>query len=574
MERWSLRDLLGLSIGAMAAVARGRFFVSELSAQAPTIRSNTFLQTAFGALDDFVRDYMRAMDAPGMTLAIANRDGIVRIATYGFADLERRAAVQPDQLFEIGSITKSFVAIAILQLAEEKKIDLHRPIRDFMPWLKVESRFEPITVHHLLTHTSGLPESLSCLLSDPAASLHPRYAPGQHFLYCNLAYQALGYLLWQVDRRPFAEAIRQRILTPIGMTSTEPVISGDTRRREPRSYNAWLDDRPFVPGAPLKPAPPLIIDDAAGSIASTPRDMGLYIQMLANRGRAGSRRILADESFAQMIAPHAKAEVFGAGVSYGYGLMIDRLDGHTIVRHTGGMVSFASAMQIDLDEGVGVFASINAMQGFRPNPVAQYALELMRAANARHSPPPPAAIATPQTIPNAADYGGVFTSPSGKRLEFVAQNHSLSLLAADRKLPVEISGGQLVVHDDELGRWALNFQRDKGEGSPVTDLIHGREWYAGAQYSGPREFHEPPEWRAYTGHYHNDSPLSGGFRVVSVKGRLWIDGVIPLEPAGVGVFWLNDPPYNPGRIEFFNRIGDVCMQAKLSGEDFWRAMIA
>src|SRR6185436_16415573 len=157
---------------------------------------------------------------------------------------------------------------------------------------------------------------------------------------------------------------------------------GAARRREPRSYNAWLDDRPFVPGAPLKPAPPLIMDNAAGCITSTPHDMGLYIQMLANRGMARAR-VLSDRSFELMTAPHIKADAIGPGVSYGYGLMIDSLDGHKVVRHTGGMVSFASAMQIDVDEGVGAFASINAMQGYRPNPVAQYALTLMRAANAR-----------------------------------------------------------------------------------------------------------------------------------------------------------------------------------------------
>jgi CubicO group peptidase (beta-lactamase class C family) len=572
---WTRRDMLGLSMGAVAGLSSSRFLVTELAAQAQTDRTRPALQNAFRALDDFVRDYMRAMDAPGMTLVIADRQGIVRVATYGFADLDRHAPVLQDQLFEIGSITKSIVAVAVLQLAEEKKIDLHRPIRELMPWLKVESRFAPITVHHLLTHTSGLPESLNFLLSDPAAALHPRYAPGEHFVYCNLAYQALGYLVWQVDGRPFADAIRERILKPIGMTSTEPVISGETRRHEPRSYNPWLEDRPFVPGASLKPAAPLIMDDAAGCVASTPHDMGLYIQMLANHGRAGQHRVLSEESFARMVAPHAKADVFGPGVSYGYGLMIDRLDDHAVARHTGGMVSFASAMQIDLDDGVGVFASINAMQGYRPNPVAQYALRLMRAANAGHALPAPPAIDTPQTVPGAADYAGVFTSPSGRQLEFVAQERSLFVRADGRRLQVENNGGQLAVRDDTLGRWMFNFQREKGDGSPVTDLIHGSDWYAGPRYSGPREFPDPPAWRAYAGHYRNDSPWSGSMRIVSVKGRLWIDGVTPLEPAdGDGVFWLNDPPYNPGRIEFFNPIGGVCMQAKLSGQDFWRAMIA
>src|SRR5262249_19998584 len=291
---------------------------------------------------------MRAMSAPGMTLVISGRPdqgGILRIATYGFADVERSVPVRADQLFEIGSITKSFVALAVLQLAEEGKIDLHRPIAEFMPWLRVEPGFRPITVHHLLTHSSGLPESLTFLLSDPNAKLRPRYHPGEHFLYCNLGYQALGYLLWQADGRPFADVVRERILRPLGMTSTVALLDGETRRREPRSYNPWIDDRPFVPGAPLKPAPPLIMDNAAGCIASAPHDMGLYVQMLANRGSSGSQgsRVVSERGFELMTTPHIKADALGPSVSYGYGLMIDALDGHKVVRHTGGMVSFASA---------------------------------------------------------------------------------------------------------------------------------------------------------------------------------------------------------------------------------------
>jgi CubicO group peptidase (beta-lactamase class C family) len=554
-------------------LAASGFVVTELQAQPRRSTTGKTLEPGFRALDQFVRSYMRAMDAPGMTLVVADRGGVLRVATYGFSDIDRAAPVDVNQLFEIGSITKSFVAIAVLQLADEKKIDLDRPIAEFMPWLKVESSFAPITVHHLLTHTSGLPESLNCLLSDPNVKFHTRYAPGEHFTYCNLGYQALGYLLWQMDGRPFADVIRERILRPLRMDSTEPVITGDTRRREPRSYNAFLDDRPFIPGARLKPAPSLIMDNAAGCIASTPHDMGRYIQMLANRGKGERGPVVSDSGFELMTRPHTKAEPFGPGASYGYGLMIDTLDGHKVVRHTGGMVSFASAMQIDLDERVGAFASINAMQGYRPNPVAQYALSVMRALNHGQALPPPPELTTAATIPNAADFAGTFTSPSGMKMEFAAEAKALFLLQDGKKLQVDTNGAQLVVRDLALGHWPLNFQREKGPGSPVTDLVHGPDWYVGQRYTGTRDVTYPAAWEAYAGHYRNDSPWYGSLRVVKAKGRLWIDGVVPLEPAGDAIFWLNEPPYNPGRVEFFNRIGGKCMQARLSGEDFWRVMV-
>lgn len=567
---WTRRELLSTSLRAGIGLAAGHFVVTELDAQ--PAQSRTALDPVFAALNGFVERYMRTMDAPGMTFVLADGTGVLRTVAYGFSHITTRVPITTDHLFEIGSISKSFVAIAVLQLAEEGKIGLHRPIAEFMPWLRVESGFPPITVHHLLSHSSGLPEGLNCLLSDPNARLHPRYAPGEHFFYCDLAYQALGHLIWQADGRTFAEAVRERILRPLGMNATDPVITGDTRAKEPRSYNALFDDRPFIPGAPLKPAPPLIMDDAAGCIASTAHDMGLYIQALINRGRGAQKAVLSAKSFDLMTTPHIKAEEFGPGVSYGYGIAIDQLDGHTVIRHAGGMVSFASAMQIDMDEGVGAFASINAMQGYRPNPVVQYALKLMRAAKAGQQLPPAPDVTTPATIPNAKDFAGTYTSLGGKKLEFIADGTSLFLVSAGTRVQVEGTAGQLAVRDPELGRYYLNFQREKGPESPVTDLIHGPDWYAGVRYTGPRDFTYPRNWDAYTGHFRNDNPWDGSFRVYKAKGKLWLDGVVPLEPISEGVFWLNDPIHNPSRIEFFTPIAGKCMQSKVSGEDFWRVM--
>jgi len=124
------------------------------------------------ALDTFVARYMKAMNAPGMTLALARREGTARIATFGFSDLESQKAVTPDHLFQVGSITKSFVALTCLQLHDEGKLDLERPILEYLPWLPIVAKQGAITPHHLLTHTSGLPNALGLLMSDPATSRH------------------------------------------------------------------------------------------------------------------------------------------------------------------------------------------------------------------------------------------------------------------------------------------------------------------------------------------------------------------------------------------------------------------
>jgi CubicO group peptidase (beta-lactamase class C family) len=104
------------------------------------------------ALDRFIAGYCEAMNAPGLTLGLAGAEGPLRAASYGYADLAAKIPVSPSHLFEIGSITKSFVALVILQLHEEGKVDLQAPIHGYLPWLAMETDFGDILIHHLLTH--------------------------------------------------------------------------------------------------------------------------------------------------------------------------------------------------------------------------------------------------------------------------------------------------------------------------------------------------------------------------------------------------------------------------------------
>ncbi|MFN2411458.1 MAG: serine hydrolase domain-containing protein, partial [Pyrinomonadaceae bacterium] len=276
----SRRSLISLAAQATLVAGAGKFFVSESVGQ--NAKAGAKYRGAYEVLDGFVKQYMREMNSPGMTTVLANRDGVLRSASYGFSDLERGLKVKPEHLFHIGSISKSFTAIVILQLREEGKIDLHKPILAYLPWLKIETKFAPINVHHLLTHSAGLPGNVPIFLSDPAAKHTAAYAPGEHFHYCNLGYDMLGKLISTLDKRTYGESIRKRILGPLGMNATEPIINSDIRDRTARNYFAYHDDRPYLRDGKLAEAPQLIFEKGSGSIASTPKDMGLYISMIAN----------------------------------------------------------------------------------------------------------------------------------------------------------------------------------------------------------------------------------------------------------------------------------------------------
>ncbi|HLY61889.1 MAG TPA: serine hydrolase domain-containing protein [Terriglobia bacterium] len=562
---------MNLGVRAVAVSAAGKFVVIESNAQSTA----SSYAGVFTHLDTFIEQYMRDMNSPGMTLVMADRDGVQRVATYGFSDVDSKIGVRPDEFFQIGSISKSFVANCLLQLRQEGKLDLNKPVTEYLPWFRIESAFEPITVHHLLTHTSGLPGNSPLFLSDPSQKHRAAYAPGQIFHYCNMAYVALGHLLWTLDKRPLPDVLRKRIFEPLGMTQSEPSITLDIRPKTARNYCVFQNDRPYSRHGRISEAPAIVLTDGSGCVSSTPRDMGLYIQMIANHGQGPGTRLLSEESFDLFSKAHVKAEEFGPTASYGYGIAVDTLDGHRIVRHTGGMVSFASALQVDIDEGVGAFASINAMQGYRPNPVVQYSIQLMRAARGKKPLPSMPPSNSPTEIENAADYAGTYQCDDGRKLELVAESQQLSLLHEGKRIALEGLGTDtFIVGDPAFERFPLVFSRAdaKDPKSSVVDAGWGNDWYTNSKYKGPAKLEFPAEWKSYLGHYRNESPWIGSFHIVVRKGKLMADGVVPLEAGDGGLFYFRDEPQSPEWIRFHDIVNGVAMRLKFSGEDMWRVM--
>jgi len=526
------------------------------------------VQPLFARLDEYIARHMRETGAPGMTLALANRDGVIRVSTYGFADTKEKARVVPETMFEIGSISKSFVALALLQLRDEGKLDLHKPVVEYLPWLKINSKFEPVTTHHLLSHTAGLPGA-PLLLDALLHELWTAYAPGKHFLYSNTGYNILGFLIEAIDKRPFAEAMRARLLTPLGMTASAPIISNDLRRHMAVGYEPLNASQTFSVGGTLAEAQWIEVDIAAGSVASTPADMSKYMRMWLNRGALPKGRIVSEESFKLFTAPAIDSPFRGEPASYGYGVWVSDIGGHTRLRHTGGMVAFSSSIDVDLGAGVGAFASVNAnLRGYRPVAVTKYAVELLNASLAgKPLPEAPAPPPAPDEVKNAADYAGVYTSPDGKKLDVSAEGTKLVLIHNGRKIVLERAGGdRFIVKHPEFDSYVLGFVR---ENQQVTQAYHGADWFAGARYNGPRSFDSPKEWEGFVGHYFNDSPWYGDSRVVLRRGQLFLDGVAPLVPRPDGKFGVGDAE-GPDWIAFESIVGGHAMQLNYSGIVFRR----
>ena len=579
---FSRRAFLARSAFAAAATNASLFWTPAARAAMPMPEAGSALDSR---LDAYIASYMPAMNAPGLTLGLTSTTETLRTAGYGFANIDQHLPVSTDHLFQIGSITKSFVALVLLQLRDEGKLDLHKAILDYLPWLPIAEPFGPITVHHLLTHTSGLPDNQSVFSTDPAARLTQGFIPGEHFHYCNAGFDILGKLAARLDSRPWRECVQARILTPLGMAATTPVITTSARARFATGYQSYWDDQVYPRQGKLAPAPNLVMDDTAGCIASTPADMARYARMLLNRGQGPHGRVVSEESFTLFSTPYIKADDFSPTASYGYGIAVDTLGSHKILRHTGGMVAFASSIHVDLDSGVAAFASINAMQGYRPTAVTEYAIRLLRAQHESQPLPEPPPIANPTEIDNATDYAGTFTAANGHKLTFAAQGKHLSLAADGKNIILQHQSddrfistepGVFASHTFVFGRKHVETATPSNSEDtsphpkpPVVEVSYGPDQYLSADYDGPRTYTLSPINHVYTGRYRSDSPWGGDMQVFVLKGQLTLDGT-PLEPLGNHFFRIADVPWNPDTVEFHHIAEGKAQLMKAVGLDFWR----
>lgn len=569
MNSMSRRDMLALS--ALAFVPLD--LLSDLAHAAQASNSN-----AMQTLDRFIAGYCAAMNAPGLTLGLANAEGPIRVASYGYVDLAAQIPVTTSHLFEIGSITKSFVGLTILQLHEEKKIDLQAPIRNYLPWLAMEINFGEILVHHLLTHSSGMPDDAPLIPISPERRPRQALKPGSEFHYSNWGYDALGRLIEEVDGRPWQAAVTARILQPVGMRDTSPTITSASRPRIAQSYMPLHDDRPYPRHGALVPAGNLSVEFAAGSIASTPKDMSLYMQMILNHGQVQGGRVISEDSFKLFSTPHIPAPAFGPTAGYGYGIAVDKLDGHLRLRHTGGMVSFMSAIHMDLDAKMGAFASINAQLGYRPNPVAELALRLLRAEKEHGKPPAMPAFDAAAKVESSESYSAVYTSGSGRRIEIRAASDRLSLIVDGRTIPLQQSeDGNFIADQPGFNLFPISFER--GEAPPdakdkskaaIAALTYGPDWYARSGYEGQKPLEPSAALAPYTGEYYSENPWFGTVRVVQRQRRLWMGGTDPLVPIGDHLFRIGEEASSPGVAEFSALIGGKPNMLWIEGTEFRR----
>ena len=342
---------LAAALSLLAALPLGT------SAQAPAARLE--YAAIAGRLEQVIEREMRVQRLPIVGIALIDDQDVVWSRGFGIVDSASHRTAGPETVFRVGSVSKLFTDVAIMQLVEQGKVDLDTPVTRYLPDFHPNNPYDrPITLRQLMSHRSGLVreppvgsyfDSTSPPLATTIASLNRTtlvYPPETHTKYSNAAIATVGYVLERVSGRPFAQALSAAVLQPLGMSASgfEPTPAL-TRDLAPATM--WtLDGRRFAaPTFQLGISP-------AGSMYTTVTDLARFVSALFANGRGQNGQLLKPETIAQMWTPQFARP--GDHEGYGIGFRIGALDGHRTVGHDGAIYGFATTLAALPDEKLGV----------------------------------------------------------------------------------------------------------------------------------------------------------------------------------------------------------------------------
>ncbi|MEV7600140.1 serine hydrolase domain-containing protein [Kitasatospora sp. NPDC089797] len=310
-RRGTLAAAVALSVGVIAAPAA--------VAAPPRPAGADVVQQRLDAL-------VKGDGVPGALAAVRGKDGRTRNYTAGVGDPATGAKVPVDGQFRIGSNTKSFVAVVVLQLVAEGKVDLDAPVDTYLPGVVHGDGIDGrrITVRQVLQHTSGLPNYTRFLdasgpdqyfepreLLDLALAHKPDFAPGQGWNYSNTGYVVAGLIVQRVTGRPLGEEITRRVIDRVGLRHTYFPAQGDTTIHE-RHPHGFVRDKATDPLQDITEMDPSWAW-AAGAMVSTNTDLNRFFAALVGG------ELMPPAQLAQMRTT-VPAEYLGPGARYGLGL--------------------------------------------------------------------------------------------------------------------------------------------------------------------------------------------------------------------------------------------------------------
>ena len=298
---------------------------------------------SFESLIDNYYNSLKGKEAPGIALLVAREGKILYKKGFGYADVNNKILITPDTKFRIGSVTKQFTAAAILKLQENNLLSVNDKLSKFIPDFP---RGDEITIHHLLTHTSGIhsytgkndfisrvtktisPDSLVNEIKRDAYDFNP----GERMMYNNSGYFLLGYIISKVSGKPYETYLKETFFQPLQMENTGVHYAGIKLKNEAKGYSRNNNKYDEAVNWDMSWA------GAAGAIYSTVDDLLKW-----NEALYGSK-VLSKKSLDAALTPAVLKNAEVPSMQYGYGLIMGKYRGEEIISHGGGLHGFITQL--------------------------------------------------------------------------------------------------------------------------------------------------------------------------------------------------------------------------------------
>lgn len=306
------------------------------------------------AVDNYLRAEMDHHQIPGAELLVLRDGKALKQGSYGYANVELKAPVETDTVFEIGSITKQFTAVAILLLEQENKLSVKDTLGKHLG--EIPDAWASVTITHLLTHTSGIKSytgldgfELRRHLTQKefirSIGTYPlEFEPGSAWKYSNTGYSLLGYIIENVSGKSYWDFMGDRIFGPLGLRATTNRAPGNIIPHRASGYeqtnHVWIN-RDYD----------LTDVFSAGAIVSTAPDLSKWLAGLDGNS------LLNSQSRNSSWTPFVLKD--GTPTRYGFGWFIDTLEGHRIVGHGGATSGFSASIQRFPDDHLDVILLTN-----------------------------------------------------------------------------------------------------------------------------------------------------------------------------------------------------------------------
>lgn len=446
-------------------------------------------------LERFVQHEMTDKDLPALSIALVDDQQIVWARAFGQSDPERKKPATTGTVFRIGSVSKLFTDIAVMQLVERGVLDLDEPVTKYIPEFQPKNPFgTPITLRQLMSHRSGLLreppvgnyfETSEPSLADTVLSLNQTelvHAPGTRTKYSNAGIAVVGYVLEKTQDKPFAEYVKEAVLEPVGLERSsfapEPGLVKDLAR----AYMWTLDGDMFVaPTFELGMSP-------AGCMYSTVTDLSRFISLLINHGKGIRGPVVQPETLEKMWTPQYAEP--GQKEGFGLGFHVSEIGGQRCVSHNGAIYGFATALNVlpEAELGVSVVATLDAANSVTGR-LAQRALKLMLDLKAG-KPLEPMELSQPIPLEMVPMLEGHYSSEKSS-VELIEKEGELFLSTSTGLYALRMLGERVVLDDAHGYTESLSF--DGGQ------VKIGSRVYTRSEALKPEPV--PERWKGLIGEY-------------------------------------------------------------------------